>query len=245
MKWIFIPWVISHFLLSLTRKGHILSTKDLHVEQFERCLLSCAWNSHYQQTKVWWYSSIAAPALVRDQTVLGTQSILTLGLPLLSTLDTLFLDMSCLSDETHEELTELSEVVDFGRFGTHWYLGLTIFLFDLMGATTLVLEFGPPFALGLFRKCELWDELWDDLDLTEFGLVWPSLELHVMSLLSLAFCLLALSTFQSPLDLELEGCPLKTLPLGTDIQSWSWCWFLALLTFQSLSRERDLEGFPL
>ena len=28
----------------------------------EICLLSCAWSSHYQQTKVWKYSSVATPA---------------------------------------------------------------------------------------------------------------------------------------------------------------------------------------
>ena len=28
----------------------------------EICLLSCAWSSHYQETKVWWFSSFAAPA---------------------------------------------------------------------------------------------------------------------------------------------------------------------------------------
>ena len=53
---------------------------------------------------------------------------------------TLSHDISCLSQTEDDEILESLEELGVFTFGTHLYSGLTHFLFDPMGASTLALE---------------------------------------------------------------------------------------------------------
>ena len=117
----------------------------------------------------------------RDQLVFGTQSILKLGRPLSSMHDTLSHDISCLSQTEDDEILESLEELGVFTFGTHLYSGLTHFLFDPMGASTLALELEANYR--------------DDFDLTNLGFTGASLGLGFLAdvpSLSLEFSFLAL-----------------------------------------------------